>query len=83
MVKRCTNPGCTELVTKQHMEDHLKTQCNYRLKSCDHCKEPISLAEHEVSKLDLAVRTIAVPLERRNKNFYIILEKQRTCFYLK
>ena len=34
----CTNEGCTDVVQRQSLEDHIRILCSHRLVQCPHCR---------------------------------------------
>ncbi|KAL2086998.1 hypothetical protein ACEWY4_018057 [Coilia grayii] len=42
---QCSNHGCTEIIQRKDLKDHLLSGCLFRLEPCTHCKKPYTLAQ--------------------------------------
>ncbi|XP_067895067.1 TNF receptor-associated factor 3 isoform X2 [Heterodontus francisci] len=41
----CARRGCTEMVQRKDLADHLNSSCKYREQTCKYCKKEITIAE--------------------------------------
>ncbi|XP_041070708.1 TNF receptor-associated factor 3 isoform X2 [Carcharodon carcharias] len=42
---RCARRGCTEMVQRKDLADHLNSSCKYREQTCKYCRNEITIAE--------------------------------------
>uniref|UniRef100_UPI00398F0CC8 TNF receptor-associated factor 3 isoform X2 n=1 Tax=Pristiophorus japonicus TaxID=55135 RepID=UPI00398F0CC8 len=42
---RCARRGCTEMVQRKDLADHLNSSCKYREQTCKYCRKEITIAE--------------------------------------
>ncbi|XP_072424647.1 TNF receptor-associated factor 3 isoform X2 [Chiloscyllium punctatum] len=42
---RCARRGCTEMVQRKDLADHLNSSCKYREQTCKYCRNEVAIAE--------------------------------------
>ncbi|XP_046900118.1 TNF receptor-associated factor 5 isoform X1 [Hypomesus transpacificus] len=49
---QCSNTGCSEVMQRRDLQEHLRISCTHRMESCQHCKKPYmfcQLKDHEMT----------------------------------
>nr|ACI66800.1 TNF receptor-associated factor 5 [Salmo salar] len=47
---QCSNAGCSEIMQRKDLQEHLRISCSYRMEPCHYCKHPYTccqLEDHE------------------------------------
>jgi len=47
---KCPNPGCSELMPTEKLDNHVDGDCPFRKVACDHCKEETAANQFKVSE---------------------------------
>lgn len=58
-LQQCTNPGCTTVLQRKDLQEHLTNTCPHRQEPCPHCSQLLQLSLYQVQSIQTSEDMLA------------------------